>query len=351
VSAAGGLDSAGARKLPQKIKIAFLFEFGVPHYRKFLIDYLRSRSAYLQLISGTDKFSGWPGLQSVEAFQLIGRGDACVYLFNPLLLASADIVITTFNLRRPHTWMYVLLFPWKKWIFWGKGVGLSNGRLIRILRRVLFMLSHGFVVYTEGAREALIAAGYPPKKISIAYNTLEIPNHSATAGGRYFIFVGRVQGRKKLSLVLPHLVRLQAKLLVIGDEADSGLFRRDVQNSGCESLVEWLPAIYDHVELKKRFAGSIAYVSPGHVGLGVVHAFGHGVPVITIRGEQHSFEIEYCNSRNSYLCSSEVELGSMMERCLSAPDEHADKRLAAYQYYLEKLSVENVFAAFEDHLR
>jgi glycosyltransferase involved in cell wall biosynthesis len=153
-----------------------------------------------------------------------------------------------------------------------------------------------------------------------------------------------------LGLVLPHLVRLKAKLLVIGEEADSGMFRREVQKLGCESLVEWLPAIYDHEKLKKSFDGAIAYVSPGHVGLGVVHAFGYGVPVITIEGENHSPEIEYCSSSNSYLCDSEAEVGKMMERCLRDPDEHRGKRQAAYKSFLEKLSVENVFKAFEQHL-
>ena len=78
--------------------------------------------------------------------------------------------------------------------------------------------------------------------------------------------------------------------------------RELVRELDLESQVEFFLNFDDFV-LKSHFSNAIAYVSPGHVGLGVVHAFAYGVPVITISSFKHAPEFSYCSVSNSYLCN------------------------------------------------
>ena len=134
--------------------------------------------------------------------------------------------------------------------------------------RILFTISYGYVVYTEGGRERLIDAGYDERKISIAYNTLQVRNSKQTCGEDYFLYVGRIQERKQLELIIPYLQTSGKPLVVVGDGDHKQALMNFIKKNGYSKLVKFLPAIYDDTKLKEIFAGAIAYVSPGHVGLG-----------------------------------------------------------------------------------
>lgn len=331
--------------------VAIIFEFGIPHYRTFLVDYFVRRFKHCRIIHARDKFSTAPRPQTIEALPIIGHGETRLYLLNPIQILRANVIISTFNLRRPHTWMYALFFPWKRWIFWGKGLGSSRHALIRLLRRMLFSVSDGFIVYTDAGLRELVNSGYPGKRVSVAYNTLYIPNHELTEGGQFFLYVGRIQKRKELETIFPYLSTIRKRLWIIGDGSDKLLLEEEINRIGCGEWVTFLPATYDNDELKRLFSCAIAFVSPGPVGLGVVHAFSYGVPVITLRNREHGPEFAYCTESNSYLCDDACTLGTAMEQCLSKPEDHIRKRQEAYRFFTKNLDVQNVFDAFEFHLK
>ncbi|SDK74199.1 Glycosyltransferase involved in cell wall bisynthesis [Franzmannia pantelleriensis] len=327
-------------------KLFILFEFGIPHYRGFLLEKLNASFQEIVAYHADDKFSGTFENHSSKC-KCFGSGENKLCIFNVFSLLSASAIVTTLNLRRPHTWVPMLLLPWKKWIIWGSGVGENSSLIVRFLRRILLFISDGFVVYTENGRKKLIEFGYSDEKITVAYNTLKIENSCLTSGEKYFLYVGRVQKRKELDACFHAIKKLQKKLLVVGGDYNDEISRLKVlaDEEGCSDLVEFRSPIYDDAALKDVFSNAIAYVSPGHVGLGVVHAFGYGVPVVTFMERNHAPEFEYCNKHNSYLVLSD-NISDALYECLNKPVEHFKRRESAYCFYKENLSVKNVYNAF-----
>ena len=332
-------------------KLLFIFEFGVPNYRGFILDYFQRAKKYnVSTISADDKFDYQKQSSSnVIARHIVGKEESRFYLFNPLRVLTANYIVTTFNLRRPHTWIFVLIFPWKKWIFWGQGIWSNEGS-VNLLRKLLLKLSSGYIVYTQEGKANLVKFGYESSKISVAQNTLFIGNSEKISNGSYLLYVGRIQERKGLELLFPHLRKLGLMFLIVGD----GTFKKKLQilvkNYNISDLVLFEPGTFDDNKIKEYFRGALCYASPGHVGLGVVHAFSYGCPVLTLKDRTHAPEYAYCNNNNSFLIENTSDLSSSLTELIECHDNLVDKRRAAYSTYIAELSPKNVISAFEYHL-
>ena len=103
--------------------------------------------------------------------------------------------------------------------------------------------------------------------------------------------------------------------------------------------------ITDAELLKKYFSKSFAYVSPNHVGLGVVHSFAYGVPVVTKRNSNHAQEFYYLKHQNNALLYegdlSESMLKLIMERNLAQ-----QLGVNAHTFYLKNLGIDQMSKAF-----
>lgn len=331
------------------LKVSLIFEFFVPNYRYFVLDWLKSR-ARLFVVCAEDKFEGSPPVKCNVLSSSIGSGETRLYFFNPMRLLSSDVIITTFNLRRPHTWVFVFLFPWKKWIFWGQGIWSNTNSIVNFFRKLILSISDGYIVYTPEGKRNLIQEGYPVRKISVAYNTLNVENNSITFGSDYLLFVGRVQKRKSIELIFPYLRELDLKLRIVGDGEYREELKRLSLKLGVDQYVEFFPATFSDELLFEHFKGAIAYYTPTQLGLGVVHAFAYGVPVLTLKNEIHGPEFWYCNHENSYLYESLESLVAGVNNMDTESEQHMKKREAAYDCYRRSLSPDNVYEAFEFHL-
>ncbi|MCC5879173.1 MAG: glycosyltransferase, partial [Idiomarina sp.] len=257
-------------------RVFMIFEFGVPNYRFFILEWISKRSRSLTGISGDDKFGfEFPGIKRCTI--KFGKGENKLFIFNPFRLFFKDVVITTFNLRRPHSWMPMLVFPWKKWVLWGHGLGQNRSIFTRLLRKTLFRISDGFIVYTPKGKQRLIEVGYPSEKISVAYNTLSISNPGETKGEEYFLYFGRVQERKGLSLIIPYLNQFKYRLRVVGDGEHLVELVQLAEQHGVTDRIDFYPGTFDEKVIAEHFSGAVGYLSPQNLGLGVVHSFAYGV--------------------------------------------------------------------------
>jgi glycosyltransferase involved in cell wall biosynthesis len=91
-----------------------------------------------------------------------------------------------------------------------------------------------------------------------------------------------------------HVLPSEVRLVVVGDGPERGALQQFISDhnlgdrivlSGHQGSLEALDAIY---------RSSFLAASPGYVGLSVIQALGHGVPVLVARDEPHSPEIEAC---------------------------------------------------------
>ena len=334
----------------RKKSCLLLLEFGIPHYRIFIYQYFQEKFNEFKIIHSGEIFDHNEVFKNKKCWNLKLFRGISICVFNFFQIKNYDIIISTLNFRKPHTWIPFFIFCRKKWIFWGQGVGKNNRNIfLRYLRKVIINHSSGYVVYTDSGKRKLIQSGIKEEKISIAYNTLRIKNSVITSGNNYLLYVGRIQKRKGLIKVLQAITDTRYKFVIVGDGKYGEILKQFVESHDLTNQVFFRPAIYDENELKIIFSDAIAYISPDHVGLGVVHSFAYGVPIITCQNRYHAPEIEYCNISNSYLYQNDNELKSVIEEVFNNPKKRNIKGKNAYLFYKNKLDPENVYKAFDYH--
>ncbi|WP_380806097.1 glycosyltransferase [Shivajiella indica] len=324
-----------------------IFEFGIPPYRTFLLEYFFKSFDRVKFIHNEERFGNFSVAGAAKSPNFRTIKEISFTYVNIFDILKSDVIVTTFNIRKIHTWIFCFFFPNKKWIFWGKGLGQSNNFVVRFLRKTLLKISKGFVVYTKEGKDKLITMGYPLSKVSIAYNTLKIANCELTNDeAKYFLYVGRLQKRKELEKVLYELQFIDTKFLIVGNGDLKDELLDLVDKYQIYAKVDFLPGVFEEDKLKKLFSNAIAYISPGAVGLGVVHSFAYGVPVMTsILNKNHGPEFSYLNDNNSFLY--EDDLLSQMKLALSDEKTRQSKKKEAFRFYNENLSYQNVINAFE----
>src|SRR5690606_36004353 len=99
----------------------------------------------------------------------------------------------------------VLLKKNSDFLLWGHGLGSSRNFIVIYLRKIVANRARGIIFYSEkGAEEFIKNTNISNSKCFVASNTLLIPNFSDTSDKQKdsFIYVGRLQERKKLHLAL-----------------------------------------------------------------------------------------------------------------------------------------------------
>lgn len=177
------------------------------------------------------------------------------------------------------------------------------------------------ILYSEIEVARMVASGIDEKKIFVAHNTMLITNKENCSNNLKdrFIFVGRAQKRKKVDLLIKAfsnvLKELQSntKLYIIGEGEENNKLKKIVNKLSLNKKVIFTGAIHDHAELKTYFSKSYAYISPGPVGLGVLHSFAYGVPVVTLNYGKHGPEYNnIIDNENGILLNDLNELERMI---------------------------------------
>ena len=184
-----------------------------------------------------------------------------------------------------------------KVIGWGLGAAPVTGRFagLRLAYRQHFLSQFdALLTYSQQGAAWYARGGYNPARIFIARNavapkpTSPAPQRSAqyTGDRATVVFVGRVQARKRLDLLLQACARLapelQPNLWIIGDGPaldDARQFARNVYPQA-----EFLGARYG-ADLAGLLVQADLFVLPGTGGLAVQQAMSSALPVIVARGD------------------------------------------------------------------
>lgn len=229
-------------------------------------------------------------------------------------------------------------------IFWAPGYGRS--RLANRARDGLLRRADALLLYGSADVDTFAHRGMPRDRIFVAPNTIHVPNHRDFSGEpkSSLLFVGRLQKRKRLDLLIDAFANVSGALPadttldIVGDTPlptdwgggqSLGHFKLDLEtrsrlqqkaaNGGVADRVAFHAGTEDEDVLAKFFARAHAFVSPGHVGLGALHSFAYGVPVVTRKREYPVQGAESENLQagvNSLLHDSYAELGdALLEIC------------------------------------
>lgn len=338
-----------------KDRIVFL-QNSIMAYRKPLYNMLANRYEVVVVHSGNPSVTSDDLYQEivVSAYQL-GPFFINNWLPPKSMRSEAKAIIVMFDLRWPNYILSIFLPRTARFILWGHRY--SCRKITNFLRDFFMKKTDAIVLYGVEDFSALMARGIPENKIYIAHNTIDIPNHRDTSCEikSSFLYVGRLQARKYVDVLIYAFSNIidklppQTTLDIVGD----GDIRPTLENLAIQldiaDRVRFHGAIHDHMKLSTCFEKAYAYVSD-NVGLGILHSFAYGVPVITSMphssrkiGFRHGPEFSNLrNGENSLFYANIDELQMQMSRIAS--DAVLSKKLGhnAYQLYSRDRVMENM---------
>ncbi|MCX2739937.1 glycosyltransferase family 4 protein [Pontibacter anaerobius] len=338
------------------MKLLFVLELGLLHYRIPILEQIARDDSVEKcdvLHTETHTNSSYAFIELKSSPRYYGK-----FRFLPEVRAlkdAYDVVVFSFNLWMPN-WIFTFFSNRKpKYILWGQGFGRENNYWAARLARISFAKwADGLILYTAKGAEDFLEYGIPREKLFVAKNTLHIGNagRSGQAQKTDLLYVGRIQKRKGIDLLLKAFCKVKdnipeyVRVRVVGSGDKTELLEQ-VNTYGLQGRVMFNSGVFDEEQLKNIFSTAIAYVSPDHVGLGVVHSFAYGVPVVTNKNRKHAPEVEYCDSSNSILYEGGVEqLALELERICTDSNLQGSLSEASYAYYDKNLRSEIMINGF-----
>jgi glycosyltransferase involved in cell wall biosynthesis len=176
----------------------------------------------------------------------------------------------------------------KRVIGWGLGASRVNG-MKRNLWLAFVNQFDAMLTYSQRGAEEYAALGFSPEKIFVAHNSVSpAPTFDLRPSTLNIqptiLFVGRLQARKKLDLLLRACAEMetQPRLIIVGDGP---------QRTSLETLAKDVYPAAEFAgekhgaEVKPYFAEADLFVLPGTGGLAVQEAMSYGLPVIVAKGD------------------------------------------------------------------
>lgn len=346
------------------VNILILMDMPLFPYRIYAYNELAERGYDLTVVSASNADAGYniplkfkhirKGIKKFGGFEWLTG-------YKNSMCDDYDYVIVTPNLRVLN---FMPLYGKKyreKMLAWGHLKGCTSANPIAALvRRPLLRKMNALIFYEAGTRDEFVNAGFPKEKLFVANNTQYVEPDTVIRGlpKDYFLYVGRIQERKGVGLALRAFAKLKRdtkgdnlRFMIVGGGDNESLLKV-AQEEGIAKDVEFTGAIHDQKKLGEVFSKAYAYVSPGHVGLGVLHSLACGVPVITCSGRLHSVEITNCTPDNSLVVPYTVDdVADAMRRMYS--DKELQNRLseAAYKYYQEYCTIDKMVDGIDDALK
>lgn len=282
-----------------------------------------------------------------------------------------DVLVVEANARYPSTrvavrWMHSRGRPV---IGWGLGVpsikqnGSSRHLPFRNLtvrwrqwERISLLRSlDGLIAYSErGAREYR-SLGLPVKEIVVAPNAVScrpeesIPPYRPAyfTGTPVVLFVGRLQARKRIDILLRACAELpsdlQPSVWIVGD----GTVRKDLEMlaSRIYPQTEFYGSIHG-AQLESIFHSSDLFVLPGTGGLAVQQAMAHALPVIVAEGD--GTQDDLVRPGNGIIVPPDdiASLVTALESCLSDPAKLRRMGVESYRIVYEEVNVDAMVEIF-----
>lgn len=299
-------------------KPAMVFQLALPHYRQALLDALARQSAPLRFYVGDQQFPT-DVVNEVQGEAVVTTG-ANVFLAGRRLAwqrtpwreaLRARCVVVEVNPRILSAWLLLLLrrLCGRRTLGWGhvlarRGPGARTEPVRRLMRAML----DGMIVYTD-TEKAVLGCIHPGLDCWVAANAVyaseQMRPFPPQGPPRDFVCIGRLVPEKRPMLALEAFAAAQdrmpgSRLLFIGTGPERGRLDRAVERQGLHGDVVILGHVTNHNELARTFAGAVATVSPGYVGLNAIQSLGFGVPVVYPDGDLHAPEVEALDTSNSW---------------------------------------------------
>jgi glycosyltransferase involved in cell wall biosynthesis len=191
-------------------------------------------------------------------------------------------------------------------VWWGHGWSSTSVEWRARIRYALMRQATVTLLYTDAEVEDLRSRGpwaeplvglnnsmdmTPMREAARAWNSDRLEafrRSSRIEGDRLLLFCGRLRSipPTELDVAIRALVRLRERdkrwrLVVIGTGDEERRLRELARQLGLEGSLIWAGAQYEENALAPWFLSAECMVFPGAIGLGLLHAFSYGLPVVT----------------------------------------------------------------------
>lgn len=268
---------------------------------------------------------------------------------------AQDLLVLPFDLR----WLLPTLpfLRGRTVLLWGHGYGRS--RLARPVRTALARSATSILLYNAAEAGPFLQAGVHPDRVHIAGNTIAVPNHGVAEHSRTrFLFVGRLTSRKGLDELLSAFYLIKDDIpgafgiSIVGDGPSQPQLREQIKHLGLGLRVTLYPSTHDPDQLRLHFARALAYVSPRAVGLGVLHSFAYGIPVVTNYNAHHGPEYWNLDDSNSIrYTGGPSELSRQLVNLAHRPDLSRSLGANGYDLYRSHFLIEHMIQRFSRAIR
>lgn len=268
------------------------------------------------------------------------------------ILEEYMTIITVFD---PH-WINAFLLPLthtdKKIILWGHGLG--KNKFISNIRKKLFQKANSIITYNQEGKSKIVDLGINQDKIFIANNTLLVENsiNTSDSSEKNFLYVGRLQRRKRLDIFLDIFSELNLgskgyTITILGNGAEEKLYLEGCSKKlNIEQYINFVSGTANENILMNYFSKALYYVSPEAAGLGVIHSFAYGVPVLTMKSSNHGPEVNnIINIDNGYIFD---DIKHFKDTLLILLKSSTAKNMGnnAFEMYRAERNIENMVNSF-----
>ena len=295
-------------------RVAVVYHF-YPHYRGAVVEALaRSEVADFTFLGDDHEY-----LRSIEPAVLSERvrfelapthrmGGPFMWQWRAITIAwdrRFDTIVFHPVPHWPCTWIGAVLARMlgRRVIFWGHGFLAKPRGVNGLVRRALNALPHAHMFYGQRSKEIAIGLGWPPDRLHVIYNSQDIDTQVAARSRvtldrrralRRELFgnseipviacTSRMIPMRKLDLLFRAAAVLGKKghavsVLLVGDGPERARLESIARGLGVRAHFEG--ACYDESRLAELTMSANLTVSPGRVGLTVIHSLIYGVPVVT----------------------------------------------------------------------
>lgn len=251
---------------------------------------------------------------------------------------------------------YKFFFKKNKFYLWGNRY--SKFSFVNKIREYFMLKAKGNILYSKCDLEKMKNAGINENKIFVAHNTIYNKNKTVMKSKKYnLLFVGRLQKRKKINDLITffhnnlNTIDKSIKVDIIGDGPELLSLKNLTKKLELSHRIIFHGKIHDENKLKKYFENALIYISPGPVGLGVLHSFSYGVPVVTQKIGKHGPELSnIIDGFNGFVCDDFKDFSSKINSLLGNKFLLKKMSINAYNFYTYSRNISIMVSGFTSAL-
>lgn len=330
----------------------------LPHYRIPVFNELNRQTSFQITVAHSGNSGDGTHQFQVERLPVIDFGAGHFQRRTIGLAREYDVVIARDSPRVLNSLLLAVMHS-SPLILWGHGLGTSMlAPLGRTIIQWMIRRADAAIFYGQNARQYYLDQGLPSEKLFVAPNTQKVENmgFNSDAQRSSFLFVGRLRPIKRIKDLLRAFAAIRITLPstigveIVGEGPQRSVLKQLSKDLGIADRVTFHGAVFDDQKLKHIFQRSLAYVSPGHVGLGVLHSFAYGVPVVTRRSYVHAPEYHNIeDGRTGFLYDGSVDsLADILQALAQEPDLSEEVGRRGFEHYRDKRQLDDMIEGFVD---